>query len=228
VRLSITEGLGSMFVAPNLLTFGDDYPRIQLHIRNPINLTSLAENQTDLMLGFIPSISCDVHCTQVGYLHFVPVTSQLYVQRRGMPTRSNIEAGHQFIDSEYYSAITGLWTPWHDLTKRGKVTHFADNSFSYALLVRAGLGIGFLGTYTLCDPTSLALDLGVHVAVPMYLLALRERLNSRPVQLVFDWLQSIFGESNPWFHRELSLQTLPRSVLWDSAAEKILGEAPFT
>lgn len=224
VRLSITEGLGATFVAPNLLSFGDDYPRIQLHIRNPINLTSLVENQTDLMLGFIPSISSDIHCTPVGYLHFVPVTSQLYIRRFGMPNKSNIHSGHKFIDSEYYSAVTGLWAPWHQLIGKGKVTHYADNSFSYALLVRAGLGIGFLGTYTLSDPTSVALDLGVHVAVPMYLLTLRERLSSRPVRIVHEWLQSIFGEANPWFHRELDIRSLPRSVLWNSAAEKILGE----
>ena len=228
VRLSVTEGLGSMFVAPNLMAFGDDYPRIQLHIRNPINLTSLAENQTDLMLSFLPLTSADVRCTPLGYLHFVPVATQPYVRAHGLPTRANIEDGHCFVDSEYYSAGTGLWEPWRRLTERGRITHFADSSFSYALMVRAGLGIGLLGTYALCDPTSMPLDLDVHVRVPMYLLVLNERLKSRPVRLVHDWVASIFGPTNPWFAEELNLLSLPRTVLWDTAAEQLLGETIFT
>ena len=227
VRLSITEGLGAMFVAPNLLSFGDDYPRIQLHIRNPINLTSLPENQTDIMLGFVPSTGADIHCTPIGYLHFVTIATQNYIRRLGMPSISNIEAGHQFVDSELYSASTGLWAGWRQLTNRGAVCHFADSSFSYALMVRAGLGIGLLGTYALSDPTTVALDLAVHVKVPMYLLVLNERLNSRPVRVVHEWLQSIFGETNPWFARDLDLKRLPRTVLWDSAAEKLLGDSTF-
>lgn len=228
VRLSVTEGLGSMFVAPNLMSFGGDYPRIQLHIRNPINMTSLMENQTDLMLGFVPSISSEVHCIPLGYLHFVPVAADPYIRIHGMPTRGNIASGHSFIDSEYYSSATGLWAPWRRLTNQGRIAHFADSSFSYALMVRAGLGIGLLGTYALCDPTSVALDLDVHVRVPMYLLALNERLNSRPVRVVYDWLHSIFGDANPWFAHDLNLKSLPRTVLWDQTAERLLGETIFT
>jgi len=227
VRLSITEGLGAMFVAPNLLSFGDDYPRIQLHIRNPTNMTSLMENQTDIMLGFMPSISADIECTAVGFLHFVPVVTHNYIRRFGTPTRANIESGHLFVDSVYYSASTGVWAPWHQLIARGSIAHYADNSFSYALMVRAGLGIGLLGTYALSDPSTVPLDLDVHVSVPMYLLVLRERLNSRPVRLVYEWMRSIFGEKNPWFASELELNNLPRTVLWDSAAERLLGDAVF-
>jgi DNA-binding transcriptional LysR family regulator len=223
VRLSITEGLGAMFVAPNLVSFGDDHPRIQLHIRNPVNMSSLAANQTDLMIGFMPAVGADVDCVALGHLHFVPVAGQNYVRRHGLPTLVNLEQ-HQFIDSEYYAATTGLWAPWHNLINRGRIAHYADNSFSYALLVRAGHGIGLLGTYALCDPTSIALDLGVQVSVPLYLLALNERLSSRPVRLVHEWLRSVFGACNPWFAKELNLQALPRTVLWDTTAENLFGE----
>lgn len=228
VRLSVTEGLGSVFVAPNLVAFGEEYPRIQLHIRNPTNMTSLTENQTDLMLGFMPSAGSGIQSVPLGYLHFVPVATHSYIRLHGVPARDNIEAGHRFIDSEYYAASTGLWAPWRRLTNRGKIAHFADSSFTYALMVRAGLGIGLLSTYALSDPTTMALDLDVQVRVPMYLLALNERLKSRPVRVVYDWLQSIFGETNPWFAQELNLQNLPRTVLWDAAAERLLGETVFT
>src|SRR5882757_11523582 len=41
VRVSITDGLNALFAAPALLQFSAQYPRIQLHLRNPLNLVSL-------------------------------------------------------------------------------------------------------------------------------------------------------------------------------------------
>ncbi|HEY0281657.1 MAG TPA: LysR family transcriptional regulator, partial [Rhizomicrobium sp.] len=68
VRLSVTDGLAGLFVAPNLVQFSDQYPKIHLHIRNPINLTSLRENQTDVMIGFSPTNQADITSRPLGYM----------------------------------------------------------------------------------------------------------------------------------------------------------------
>jgi len=39
---------------------------------------------------------------------------------------------------------------------------------------------------------------------PLYLIALTDRLNARPVRLVFEWLSDVFG-GNPWFSDEFRL-----------------------
>ena len=53
------------------------------------------------------------------------------------------------------------------------------------------------------------LELGVRISVPLYLVALSERLNARPVRLVFDWLSEVFGSNNPWFSDEFKLSNPP-------------------
>jgi hypothetical protein len=53
------------------------------------------------------------------------------------------------------------------------------------------------------------LDLGVLISLPLYGIALRERLRSRPVRIVFDWLCEIFSEKNHWFRREFKPEDLP-------------------
>ncbi len=53
------------------------------------------------------------------------------------------------------------------------------------------------------------LEIGVRISVPLFLLALTERLQARPVRLVFDWLSGIFGRSNPWFSDEFKLNNPP-------------------
>ena len=55
VRVSITEGLNALFAVPALVRFSERYPKIQLHLKNPLNLMDLRENQTDMMIGLGPS-----------------------------------------------------------------------------------------------------------------------------------------------------------------------------
>ena len=52
VRVSITDGLNALFAAPALVRFSPQYPKIQLHLKSPLNLMNLQENQTDMMIRF--------------------------------------------------------------------------------------------------------------------------------------------------------------------------------
>src|SRR3989440_6916878 len=85
VRVSITDGLNALFAAPSLLQFSAQYPRIQLHLRNPVNLVSLRENQTDMMIGLVPNLSSDIQFRKLGHFHFIPVVARDYIQNHGLP-----------------------------------------------------------------------------------------------------------------------------------------------
>jgi len=138
VRVSLTDGLNAFFVAPAVERFSTEYPKIQLHLKSPHNLMNLRENQTDMMIGFNPVESADIAFRKLGFLHFIPVASKGYIKRCGLPTRSNLE-DHCFVQSELYSARTGLWDGWNNIIARGRVAHFCDNSFSYGMLeIRSG------------------------------------------------------------------------------------------
>jgi DNA-binding transcriptional LysR family regulator len=207
VRVSITDGLNALFAAPALEQFSERFPKIQLHLKNPINIMNLRENQTDMMIGFIPAESSDIRFRKVGQLHFVPVASKNYIRNHGLPTRNNLEQ-HFFLQSEFYLARTGLWDGWQQAVARGRVAHYCDNSFAYGMLVKAGQGIGLLGSYSLMEPSAVPLEIDLRISVPLYLIALTDRLNARPVRLVFDWLSEVFG-GNPWFSDEFKLNNPP-------------------
>jgi DNA-binding transcriptional LysR family regulator len=207
VRVSITDGLNALFAAPSLLQFSAQYPRIQLHLKNPLNLVSLRENQTDMMIGLVPNISSDVQFRKLGQLHFIPVVAKDYIQNRGLPTRANLEQ-HLFIQSEYYLGKTGMWDSWQHVAASGRIAHYCDNSFAYGMLVKSGQGIGLLGSYVLVEPCFVPLEIGLRISIPLFLVALTERLNARPVRLAFDWLSDVFG-NNPWFSNEFRLNNPP-------------------
>jgi DNA-binding transcriptional LysR family regulator len=208
VRISVTDGLNALFVAPAIEQFSAQYPKIQLHLKSPINIMSLRENQTDMMIGVSPAESSDIQFRKLGQLHFVPVVAKDYIRKHGLPTRNNLEQ-HLFLQSEYYLAKTGMWDGWQQAVARGRIAHYCDNSLAYGMLVKAGQGIGLLGSFTLVEPCVVPLEIDLRISVPLYLIALTERLNARPVRLVFDWLSEVFGGDNPWFSDEFRLNNPP-------------------
>jgi DNA-binding transcriptional LysR family regulator len=204
VRLGITDGLGAIFFVPELQRLARDYPKIRIHMKTPGHLRDIRENQTDIMLGFGPESSADFVSKPLGWLHFLPIVSTDYIERKGTPTRGNL-ASHVFVDSEIYSARTGPWEHWHALKEQGVATYYCDPSISYGMMVKAGLGIGLLGNYNLIEPKARLLDLDLKISLRLHVVALKERLEGRAVRLVFDMIEDVFGDHNPWFSK--SLQT---------------------
>lgn len=203
VRLGITDGLGISFLVPELRRFSAKYPKIQVHVKSPGHFKNLHENQTDVMLGFHPASSSSMTSRPLGWLHFIPLASQSYVERMGIASQANVR-DHVFIDSEIYSA-KGTWDTWHALIRRGTIGHYCDNSIAYGMMIKAGLGIGLLANYNMSEPVARALDLDVHVKLRLYAVALTQRLEAKPVSVVFDLLAELFGPRNPWFKENLVL-----------------------
>jgi DNA-binding transcriptional LysR family regulator len=220
VSVSITDGLNAFFAAPSLEQFSLKHPKIRLHLKSPINILSLRENQTDMMIGYSPTGSSDILFRKLGQLHFIPVAVKDYIRKFGLPTRDNLEH-HAFLQSEYYLAKTGLWDSWQQTVARGRIVHYCDNSFAYGMLVKMGQGIGLLPSYTLVEPTAVPLEFDLRIPVPIYLIALTDRLNARPVRLVFDWLSDVFGSNNPWFSDEFRLNNPPS--IYDAGFRKMFN-----
>lgn len=220
VRVTITDGLNTFFVAPALDSFSARFPKIQVHLKSPTNVVSLRENQTDLMIGFSAPDSTDISSRKLGYMHMIPIVAKSYIQRNGPPTRSNLE-DHFFVQSDFYAAKTGMWDGWQRAVSRGRIAHHCDNSMAYGMLVKAGVGIGLLGSYAVLEPCAVPLDLDVKVSVPLYGVALTERLKAKPVQLVFEWLCDIFGTGNPWFDQEFRLDHPPS--IYDAGIKRLFN-----
>jgi DNA-binding transcriptional LysR family regulator len=221
VRVSATEALAGLFIAPAMSAFNTRYPGIHLHIQNPSNMTNFKENNTDIMVSFMPAGGA-VTSQPCGWVHLVPVVGRAYIERYGMPTRDNLDS-HLFLDTEYYKGKTPIWQPWQEAVARGVVAHDCDNSFAYGFLIRSGLGIGLLASYALTDSELVPVDLGIHIAIRLNLLALTERLQSRPVRLVYDWLAEVFSPGNGWFGPDLDLGQLPKSTL-EPVVQSVLQE----
>ena len=204
VRITATEGLTGFFIVPRAAEFSQQYPRIRTHLRNPVDLLDFRENQCDVMVGFGPLADADLTSRPAGHLHLIGVAGKPYIEKYGFPSWDRLDS-HRFVDADYYASRTETYAPWHNALARATVAHHCDNPISYGLMVRAGLGIGMLASFVLADPDFIPVGLGIHVTLPLFIHAQTERLKSRPVRLVFDWLCDVFSSKNPVFARELDL-----------------------
>jgi DNA-binding transcriptional LysR family regulator len=211
VSLSITDGMAAFFAVPSLSDLSTRYPKIQLHIKGLGNLKDLRENQTDMMLTFSASDRPDITCQPLGSLNLIPIASRSYINRRGLPTVDNLSQ-HAFLQSHFYQADWPVWRDWQALCAKGHIAHYCDNTFAYGVMANEGLGIALLGTYLMPAKISVSLDLGVSASLPLYALALTERLESPPVRVVFDWLCETFSPERPWFRRGAPLSDLPEDL----------------
>ena len=55
------------------------------------------------------------------------------------------------------------------------------------------------------EPAARPLDLDIHVKLRLYAVALTERLEAKPVRIIFDLIEKMFGPTNPWFQEKMLL-----------------------
>lgn len=222
VRITATEAMTGFFIVPALVSFNARYPRIHARLRNPVNLVSFPDNLTDVMVGFGPLKGEGLQSRAAGFLHLIAVASRSYVEEHGMPSWDNLES-HRFIDADYYASETPTFAPWRKAVSRGVTAHHCDNPFAYGLMVKAGLGIGLLSSFVMSDPDFLPVGMGVHVTLPIYIHAQAERLKSRPIRIVFDWLAEIFSAERPVFRPELNLGLIAQGAFSQSISHLTMG-----
>jgi DNA-binding transcriptional LysR family regulator len=222
VRIVGTEAMTGFFIVPGLVGFNARYPKIRAWLRNPVNLLSFRENQCDVMVGFGPLKDDGLQSCAVGFLHLVAAAARSYIEEHGVPTRDTL-ASHHFIDADYYASETPTFAPWRKAVARGRIAHHCDNPFAYGLMVKAGLGIGLLGNFVMSDPDFLPVDMGIHVKLPIYIHAQAERLKSRPVRIVFDWLADVFSAERPIFRPDLNLGLIAQGAFSQSIHHLAMG-----
>lgn len=204
VRISVTDGIAIFFLAPALNNLSAKYPRIQVEFVAPNNYSSLFENRTDMMIAFGDEIRSEITSTFAGILHLLPFASREYIEKQGTPDGTNLSQ-HHIIQSAQYTAKADVWLPWRKIVEAGRPTHTSDSSMMYGMMVKAGVGIGLLSNYQAINSYLVPLDLDCHIKLPLHVLVLAERLQSKPVRIVNEFVLSALSDGKPWLDPKIKL-----------------------
>lgn len=208
VGLSVTEGLGTAWLVPQLVHFQRANPKLVVNLRSGQSPPDLLRLEADLSVQLIRPKDQDLKVVKIGRLHMMLFAARSYLDSHGYPANVADLAKHRFVvmaDDErrwedYYQKALPEFSPASMVTLRNNISsaHFSS--------VANGAGIGVLPTYVQALGANLVpLHLGTDVT-QAYDIWLTYRADAKRISRIgrtIEWIMQIFDpRSFPWFRDE--------------------------
>ncbi|MQB42117.1 LysR family transcriptional regulator [Rhizobium sp. ICMP 5592] len=202
LRVDVHGTLARHFVLPNLPSFLETYPEIELYMTEGDRFVDLIREGIDCVLRVGTPQDSDMIARRVAMLEEITLAAPAYIERFGMPTHPGALHGHRMIG--FRSSATGGLLPL-EFTIDGVVRNIAlpatvsvNAAESYFSAAKLGLGLIQVPRYH----AEYALKSGelLHVLrdfpptrTPVSMLYPRNRQLSPRVRVFIDWLVRVFA-----------------------------------
>src|SRR5262245_42532558 len=145
VRLSVTEMLGTRFIAPHLPEFAARYPEITIDLNCTNRPVSLGRREADIALRLAKPHEDNLVIRKLGAINLALYASPTYLDEHGTPRRPDTAlSGHRailFADSRAFA----IENAWYEARLDGaQVVMRSDSVSSIYSATVAGLGIALL------------------------------------------------------------------------------------
>ena len=205
VRCSVTEGLGTCWILPQLAQFSRTHPATIVHLRCAMEVADVMRMETDVAIQLEKPSRPDAKSVRLGRMHIYPFASREYIETYGVP-KSIDEVGHHRIIHQQAPQVD------ENLTQRalkvsnieGIVALRTNTSTAHGRAIELGMGIGGLPTYIMALGSDLIpIDVGVKHPVDIWMTYHPDARGVARVSFFMDWLKTLFDpKRNPWFADE--------------------------
>jgi DNA-binding transcriptional LysR family regulator len=206
VRIAVTEGLGTFWLAPRLVEFQRAYPGLLVDLKCEMRSADVMRLEADLAVQLEHPDQPNLKRLKIGRLHIMPFVSPSYVEVYGMPKNADdIRQNHRIViqDAEQTKAKE-MYAKYADREQVGFVAMRNNVSTAHLWSIAKGAGIGWLPTYVpaLGDPL-IPLDIGFQFEFDIWLTYHPDAKKIPRVRQLIDWtVQSFDGRKYPWFGDE--------------------------
>jgi DNA-binding transcriptional LysR family regulator len=206
VRLAVTEGLGTFWLAPRLVEFQRAYPGLLVDLKCEMRSADVLRLEADVAVQLEEPENPDLKRIKIGRLHIMPFVSPSYVDIYGMPKdEDDIRQNHRIVlqDADQTKGKE-LYDKYAHREQVGFVAMRNNVSTAHLWSIAKGAGIGWLPTYVpaLGDPL-IPLDIGYKFELDIWLAYHPDAKKIPRVRQLIDWtVQSFDGRKYPWFGDE--------------------------
>lgn len=204
VRLSVTEGVGTFWVAPRLVEFQRAYPGLLIDVICTMHPADVLRLETDIGIQIVRPDVKDLRIVKLGRMHTMPFASQGYLDTYGSPTtiaelrlhRLVLQMADQIASVEEYQSL------FPDMPQVGTVVLRTNVSSTHYWVIARGAGIGMLPTYAkVLGGKVVPVDVdGARIAHNIWLTYHPDAARIGRVRRVIDWLIEAFSPKKyPWF-----------------------------
>ena len=202
VRCSVTEGLGTAWILPQLAQFCRTHPTTVVDLRCAMEVADVLHMEADVAVQLQKPARADAKVVRLGRMHLYPFASPRYIELYGLPKTADEMKQHRLIDQKAAqveeNAIPRLLkVP----STEGFVAFRTNTSTAHAYAIDLGMGIGALPTYVMALGTDLVpVDIGVRHQLDIWMTYHPDARSVRRVSAFIDWLRTLFDAKRyPWF-----------------------------
>jgi DNA-binding transcriptional LysR family regulator len=206
VRVSVTEGLGTFWLAPRLVEFQQTFPNILVDLYCAMRSADVSRHEADIAIHLSRPAALDVKLVRLARMHMMFFASQKYLDTYGTPKTIEDVAKHRFVmqvsDEAAANDAFASFFPGYD--QRDLVVMRTNVSSANYWAVAHGAGIGVFPTYACAlggKIIPLEVDLPWSYDIWLSYHATSGRIPR--VRHMIDWLVEAFNPGKyPWFKDE--------------------------
>jgi DNA-binding transcriptional LysR family regulator len=206
VRISITEGMGTGWILPQLIEFQRANPKLVVNLRCGQKPADLLRLEADLSVQFERPKTADLKIVKLGRLHMMLFAARSYLDTYGYPASIADLTNHRFV---VQSDDERQWQQGYEkffagISPVGLVALRNNVSSANLLSVLKGAGIGILPTYVQAIGADLVpLSLGAPQEYDVWLTYRSDAKRVARIQKTIDWMIRCYDPRRfPWFRDE--------------------------
>lgn len=206
VKLAVTEGLGTFWIAPRLTEFQRAHPKLLVDLNCAMRSADVLRLEADVAVQLSTPTNPDLKRVKLGRLHSMPFAAKSYIETYGVPTtmheqdrhRIVLQASDQTASEELYEQL------FPGIPQVGFVAMRTNVSSAHVWAVAKGAGIGMLPTYVHAIAGRIVpIDLGPKFHFDIWLTYHPDAGRIHRVRRMIDWLVDSFDPKKfPWFRDE--------------------------
>src|ERR1700719_3118979 len=97
VRVAVTEGLGTFWLAPRLVEFQQSFPNILVDLHCAMRSADVSRHEADVAIHLSRPAAPDVKLVRLGRMHLMFFASQKYIDTYGVPRTVDDFAKHRLV-----------------------------------------------------------------------------------------------------------------------------------
>jgi len=221
-KLLATDGLAAFWLPRFLSSFAERYGGVVLRCFVTLEPGRSARPPFDLQIQYIAGKEADTVPLRLATLHFNFFASRSYLRKFGMPASFDDLSRHKLLMFSSNLSDEGNWAEYAISQAELTSCYFTNSSAQLGELVRQGMGISFLPSYSpLVDDTFVPIIPDFHRKVGIFLNYRRDVVQKPAVRATVDFLKDVvFNRRDmPWFRDEYETP----SVEWPRILDRLLG-----
>jgi len=206
IRVAVTEGLGTFWIAPRLVEFQRSFPSILIDLHCATRLADVSRHEADIAIQLSQPAALDVKQVRLGRMHQMFFASEQYLATYGEPKTVAELAKHRLVMQLADEATAGdaFANLFPGYSERELVVMKTNVSSANYWAVANGAGIGVFPSYAIALGGKL-IPLEVELNRPLDIwLSYHPGSGRIPrVRHMIDWLIEAFNPARfPWFKEE--------------------------